>query len=266
MSGVNATNPGTPSEQPSERAPAQEATPTPVPAPAPTPAPAPAPAQRPPTKPAGPSEPGRAAGNPSAPGGPNPPPSIGPVGYPAPPGGPVVPARPSALTRGWPGPAGGAAQAVLGTVAATAAVAAASIPLIRPGVGWLVSGTAGTAALVTAGWSGAREAGGWTAVRRRLGWTRLAWAVATLALLAVGTVRAAGWLFVLCLLTAGMTAALTVADGRSVRALLLSGLIPPAAVFRSMPWAAKGLTRPADRKSTRLNSSHLAVSRMPSSA
>lgn len=185
------------------------------------------------------------------------------------------------LTRRWPGPVGGAARPVLGAVAAAAAVSAVSLPLTRPGLGWLVGGVAGAAALVTAGWiaarrsdntsSGHRTPGGNSRqptrenstqqaasndngprqtddknrLRGRFGWSRPLWGLATLALLGVGTIRAAGWLFVLCLLTAAMTAALTVADGRSVRAILFSGLITPLSVFRSMPWVARGLARPA---------------------
>ncbi|MEO3927340.1 DUF4173 domain-containing protein [Micromonosporaceae bacterium B7E4] len=81
--------------------------------------------------------------------------------------------------------------------------------------------------------------GGW----RRIGCARPFWAATTVALLGVGTIRAAGWLFVLCLLTAAVTATLTLADGRSVRAMLLSALVPPAALVRSVPWLVKGLAR-----------------------
>ncbi|MEE6258341.1 DUF4153 domain-containing protein [Plantactinospora sonchi] len=244
------------------------------------------------------------------------------TGYPAMAAGWHAPRPPSVLHRRWPGPRAGAPRAVVGSVAAAAAVAAVTIPLSRPGLGWLLAGIAGTAALVVAAWSAngrpaAADSGqpaatdggqstGTSATQpsepatrpdatatastgtatatatatgtgtgtgtgqdpaapanrqhpgtdagqvtgpavgrlRRIGPTRPLWALATLALLAVGTVRAAGWLFVLCLLTAGVTAALTVADGRSLRGLLLSGLIPLAAVLRALPWAARGLNGP----------------------
>ncbi|MFY1674247.1 DUF4153 domain-containing protein [Plantactinospora sp. WMMB334] len=173
---------------------------------------------------------------------------------------------PSWISKRWPGPAGGASRPVLIGVAVAAAVSAASLPLTRPGVGWLLGGVAGTAALAIAARPGtgpadARPAtapaaapgptpstgparvptGGW----RRIGWTRPLWAAAIVALLGVGAIRSAGWLFALCLLTAGCTAMLTVADGRSVRGLLLSTIVPPTAVFRSIPWLVSGLTRPA---------------------
>ncbi|MEH0936815.1 DUF4153 domain-containing protein [Micromonospora psammae] len=73
---------------------------------------------------------------------------------------------------------------------------------------------------------------------------RLAWTAATLALVGVGTVRAAGWLFVLCLLAAVVTGTLAVVGGRTVPGMLLAGLLPPAATVRALPWAARGLPRP----------------------
>jgi hypothetical protein len=62
-----------------------------------------------------------------------------------------------------------------------------------------------------------------------------------LALLAVGAFRAAGWLFVLCVLTAAFTGALAVAGGRSLRAMLLAALMAPAAALRALPWVTRGL-------------------------
>jgi hypothetical protein len=60
---------------------------------------------------------------------------------------------------------------------------------------------------------------------------RLTWAAAALALLAVGTFRAAEWLFVLCVLTAGGAAALALTGG----SWSLKGLP------RALPWAGRGL-------------------------
>ncbi|MEU8295735.1 DUF4173 domain-containing protein [Micromonospora sp. NPDC048909] len=79
---------------------------------------------------------------------------------------------------------------------------------------------------------------------------RLAWAGATIALVAVGSVRAAGWLFVLCLLTAAVTASLALAGGRTPRGMLVSMVLPPAAAARALPWAARGFagTRPDGRR------------------
>ncbi|MFF5177179.1 DUF4153 domain-containing protein [Micromonospora sp. NPDC000316] len=70
-----------------------------------------------------------------------------------------------------------------------------------------------------------------------------AWAAATVALVAVGTFRAAGWLFVLCLLAAAVTATLAVTGGRSLFGMLLAATLPPAATVRALPWAVRGLSR-----------------------
>ncbi|GAA4678770.1 hypothetical protein Prum_043310 [Phytohabitans rumicis] len=113
---------------------------------------------------------------------------------------------------------------MLGAAAVTGVVAAASVPLDRPGVGWMVTGLAGTAALLT--------------VSRRL---RPLWTAATVALLGVGTFRAAGWLFALCLLTALVTASLAVVRGRSVPALLAAAHAVPVAALRALPWTAGGV-------------------------
>ncbi|MGC4880105.1 DUF4153 domain-containing protein [Micromonospora sp. DT43] len=72
---------------------------------------------------------------------------------------------------------------------------------------------------------------------------QVVWAAATVALVAVGTVRAAGWLFVLCLLVAAVTATLAVAGGRTPLGMLLAATLPPAATVRALPWAVRGLHR-----------------------
>jgi hypothetical protein len=59
----------------------------------------------------------------------------------------------------------------------------------------------------------------------------------------VGTLRSAGWLFLLCLLTATLTGALAVAGGRSLRAMFVAAGMAPIAAFRAMPWAVRGLAR-----------------------
>ncbi|MGW3856611.1 DUF4153 domain-containing protein [Micromonospora arida] len=73
------------------------------------------------------------------------------------------------------------------------------------------------------------------------------WAAATVALVAVGTVRAAGWLFALCLLAAAVTGTLAVTGGRSPLGMLVAVTLPPAATVRALPWAVRGVrdTRPA---------------------
>jgi hypothetical protein len=70
---------------------------------------------------------------------------------------------------------------------------------------------------------------------------RFFWSATTVALLSVGTFRAAGWLFFLCLGTAVVTGALAVAGGRSLRAMIISVLMAPAAGFRALPWIKRGI-------------------------
>jgi len=109
-----------------------------------------------------------------------------------------------------------------------AAAGAAVIPVDRPGVGWLLAGAAGIVALAVV-------------IGRAASWRQAAWAAATAALLAVGAVRAADWLFVLCLLAAAGTALFAVVEARSIRAILLSAVLVPIAFFRALPWVRAGL-------------------------
>ncbi|MFJ6163536.1 DUF4153 domain-containing protein [Micromonospora orduensis] len=88
---------------------------------------------------------------------------------------------------------------------------------------------------------------------------QVAWAVATIALVGVGTVRAAGWLFALCLLAATVTGTLAVTGGRSPFGMLLAATLPPAATVRALPWAARGL------RSRRAAGSGIEVGRVVSS-
>ena len=113
---------------------------------------------------------------------------------------------------------------------AAAVVGASVLTTVRPGLGWLVAALAGTAALGTAAVvrsgtsapvaarsepteprhrtappaTGDRTARpGATGAPGRV--AQVAWAAATVALVAVGTFRAAGWLFALCVLAAVVT-------------------------------------------------------------
>jgi len=56
----------------------------------------------------------------------------------------------------------------------------------------------------------------------------------------VGTVRAAGWLFVLCFFVACGCGSVALAGGRTARGLLLGTLAALAAVFLSLPWLGRG--------------------------
>ncbi|MFC3380356.1 DUF4153 domain-containing protein [Couchioplanes azureus] len=153
----------------------------------------------------------------------------------------------SLFGRRWPGPGRSASPAAGAAVLAAAGVAALAVPLDRAGVGWSVAAVAGVLALIVARMLAAKP--GPTAPRplvswqpRALGNARFLWSAATVALLAVGTFRAAGWLFVLCLFTACFTGILAVAGGRSARGMALAVFLAPFAGLRALPWLTRGLT------------------------
>jgi Domain of unknown function (DUF4153) len=150
------------------------------------------------------------------------------------PSGSKAPSPPAAsgpaLPRRWPGPTRPAAVAVLVTAGVIGIVTAVCVPLDRPGIGWVGTGLA--------------AAGGLAAIDRSWDIRRLAWTLGALALLAVGAIRAAGWLFALCVPTAGVAAALAITTGTSVRGMAAGVAAVPAAVVRAIPWAAR-TARPA---------------------
>lgn len=136
-------------------------------------------------------------------------------------------------------------------VAAIAGVVAAIALPDRPGIGWLITGAASAGGLL---FVGAREG-----ASARHG-SRLAWGATVLILLGVGTVRDAGWLFVLCVLTAVGCAALGTAGARTTLGTLLAGFALLAAPVRALPWAARGArsgsrTAPTNARTPRLMAS-----------
>ncbi|MGN9812311.1 DUF4153 domain-containing protein [Micromonospora sp. BQ11] len=147
----------------------------------------------------------------------------------------------------WPGPVDAPRPLFLGALAAGAVVAASAVPPADPGLGWTIAALACTGALTTV--AAVRSAPGSTVRPGATGapgrTARPAWALATIALVSVGTVRSAGWLFVLCLLAAAATATLAVTGGRTPLGMLTATVLPPVAAFRALPWAARGL---ADRR------------------
>jgi hypothetical protein len=150
--------------------------------------------------------------------------------------------------RYWPGahrPLG--AGGVL-AIAGAAVVAAISLPLDRAGIGWLVAAMAGVGALILARAMPAAphpDTPESLVVRppARPGLDRYGWAAATVALVGVGTVRSAGWLFLLCLATATLTGALALAGGHSLRSIAAGYTMPVFAAFRSLPWLARTAAR-----------------------
>lgn len=128
------------------------------------------------------------------------------------------------------------APSVVPRAGATAGLAAAvATPWDRPGLGWLL------VALVMAGAVVRVARGPETVPPAGSGLVRLGWAAGAVALVGVGTVRAAGWLFVLCLLAACLAGSLAVTGGRSVRAIAFGVFAVPAAALRCPPWLTRGL-------------------------
>jgi hypothetical protein len=133
------------------------------------------------------------------------------------------------------------------TAAAGAAiVAAVALAWDRPGIGWLLTALAVMAAVLMAVRSERRGAelgrvwSGRAAVRVGCG-------VVAGMLLAVGAVRAAGWLFVLCVLTAGLIGCVALTDRWSVGGVLLAPLRVAGSVPAALRWLVRGGIRARGR-------------------
>ncbi|MGI5216817.1 DUF4153 domain-containing protein [Nocardia sp. CA-290969] len=123
-------------------------------------------------------------------------------------------------------------------------VAAATVPLDRPGIGWLLAGSA-TVAAVGVVHRRARRTSSPEQGRARNP-ERLLWSIAALALLAVGTFRAAEWLFVLCVAAAAATGSLAVIGRRSERGIFREALAVPLAAPGAVAWVYAALGRRPD--------------------
>ncbi|GAA3439843.1 DUF4153 domain-containing protein [Kutzneria kofuensis] len=101
-------------------------------------------------------------------------------------------------------------------------ITAALVPLDRPGVGWLAAALLLVVVVCT------------QISRPKL--ISVGWAAVTVLLVGVGTLRAAEWLFVLCLLTALVTGSLAVSGGRTTTALVFGSVL-------AFPSLTKGFSR-----------------------
>ncbi|MFF5231070.1 DUF4153 domain-containing protein [Dactylosporangium sp. NPDC000521] len=147
------------------------------------------------------------------------------------------PPHPTLFQRHWPVRSVAAGPGVLIGGLVTAVVAAAALPLDRPGIGWPIAGLALVVALLVVLLRMDPQRRGTSAVEAT------GWGVATVALLSVGVFRAAGWLFFLCVLAAFGSVALAVGAGRRVPAVFAALVNLPMAGFRSLPWVRSGLRR-----------------------
>ncbi|WP_239476480.1 DUF4153 domain-containing protein [Nocardia arizonensis] len=181
---------------------------------------------------------GSAEGADSAPGG-----RLGPgdgVGKPA--VSAPIPARPVLRWRRIPRPPG-----VVPAAAVAGFGAAVMIPVDRPGIGWLLACVVAAGAVFAvdhrarrgAAVTGGAPSEGFGACRERIFWAAIAFG-----LVAVGAVRAAGWLFALCVAAALVAGSLAVVGRRSVRGAWWDVVAVPMAAFPAVPWALAGTRRP----------------------
>jgi hypothetical protein len=141
---------------------------------------------------------------------------------------PIGPPEPTIFDKYWPAPAEPAGPIALGAVAAVALTAAALLTDPRPGLAWLLIGLVAALSL------------GLVARGKGLPPSRWVWAGAAVALLGVGTLRAAGWLFALCVLTALVCGSIALSGGLSARGLLCGGFTTAFAPARGVAWFARG--------------------------
>lgn len=125
-------------------------------------------------------------------------------------------------------------QSMLPAAVAAGLAAAVLLPLDRPGLGWALTGLAIIAAVVY--------------IHKRstdttTHFTRMSpvWAIAALALLAAGFVRASEWLFVLCVIAACVTGSLAVVGRRTANSVLYEVLAVPIEALRSTPWLTRAV-------------------------
>lgn len=193
-----------------------------------------------PEPPAAGSPPPAAQPKPPAPGSPRPAAPPQPAGGPPRPGQPPWPPRVLAPMsppipfniwpeRVWPVDRKTAAPvAVLAAALLAGLVGALAFQLSTVGIGFVLVGAAVLA----------------TALATRQTWpapAQAAAAVSTCALLGVGAVRSAGWLFVLCLLAALATGALALVGGRTWSGLVLGVASPLLVPARTVGWTLRGI-------------------------
>ncbi|MEQ0560923.1 DUF4173 domain-containing protein [Amycolatopsis sp. NEAU-NG30] len=132
--------------------------------------------------------------------------------------------------------------AVLPAAGLAGVAAALVLPVDRPGVGWLLTGVAVTAAVVVA------DRRSRTIGPSPFTWANAVWGALALGLLAVGAVRASGWLFALCVPAAVVAGSLAVVGERTVNSVLYDMLALPVEAVRAIPWTGRGVGRFAARR------------------
>ncbi|MFC3891530.1 DUF4153 domain-containing protein [Lentzea rhizosphaerae] len=157
-----------------------------------------------------------------------PPPSPwqGPPRYPAP--AMVVPQPGIPFMPWWTPPRTGASGKAL-AAGLIAGLAAAFLAPPNNGIGWFLAALFGVGAVLFYA--------GKPSVERAL------WLAGALAFLAMGFLRAAEWIFPLCVLASMLCGSIAMAGGRTVRGLVFGALGVGLAGLRSIPWVAKGISK-----------------------
>ncbi|MFI6097119.1 DUF4153 domain-containing protein [Lentzea sp. NPDC051213] len=135
---------------------------------------------------------------------------------------------PTPLMPWWQPPTTGAPSQVL-LVGLITGLAAAFLAPPNNGIGWFLAGLFGV--------GGVLFYAGKPTVERAL------WLAAALAFLAMGFLRAAEWIFPLCVLASFLCGSIAMAGGKTVRGLVFGAFGVVLAGLRSIPWVGKGLSR-----------------------
>ncbi|RBO94177.1 DUF4153 domain-containing protein [Nocardia puris] len=130
-------------------------------------------------------------------------------------------------------------------------VGALVLPWDRPGIGWLLAGIAITAAVFEVDRRARKSARARDSGGQRWRSPRVWWAATALALLAVGTFRAAGWLFALCLIGAALAGSLAIVPRRSAHGIVYDLLAVPLETLTVWPWAWEGVRRQGSTRAAR---------------
>ena len=166
---------------------------------------------------------------------------------------PLPPPPPGFVATRWPGPGYGGGPAAWVSALIGGVAFAVALPLTRPGLGWFLVGLVCALAIGHAARFGPQP----DLRSERI--IRIGWAVAGLVLLSVGIFLNAYWLHYICVLAALGCAALACAGGHSVRAIFYASFAGIAAVFRSIPWLAKGAAAWTKAREKQSNASRTAL-------
>ncbi len=128
----------------------------------------------------------------------------------------------------WTPPADPAPAKVM-VVGLVAGLAGAILVPANNGIGWFLAGLFGVGAVL--------YYAGKPSIERAL------WLAGALAFLAMGFLRAAEWIFPLCVLASFLCGSIAMAGGKTVRGLVFGVLGVGLGGLRSIPWVAKGLSR-----------------------